>query len=107
MNSTPVRSRRRPRSPNFCSTGTASIAVSEPHEVVTVPAVSVRSAGGDRLEVVVCDGGVVRVREVQIGRREESWVEVTGGLAKGERVAVDEVTGLEDGETIDVAPETP
>jgi len=87
--------------------GTATIAVSEPHEVATVPAVSVRSAGGDRVEVVVCDGSVARVREVQTGRREDSWVEVTGGLTSGERVAVDEVTGLEDGATIDVIPETP
>lgn len=86
--------------------GTASIAVSEPRDVVTTPAVAVRSAGGDRLEVVVCDGGVARVREVQIGRREASWVEVTSGLASGERVAVDEVTALEDGAPIDVA-ETP
>jgi RND family efflux transporter MFP subunit len=87
--------------------GTASIATSEPHEIVTVPAVSVRSAGGERLEVVVCDGPVVRVREVQVGRREDRWVEVTSGLASSERVAVDEVTGLEDGATIDVAQEAP
>jgi len=87
--------------------GTASIAVSEPRDVVTVPEVSVRSAGGDRLEVVLCDGGVTRVREVQTGRREDGWVEVTSGLVSGEQVSVDEVTGLEDGATIDVAPETP
>jgi HlyD family secretion protein len=87
--------------------GTASIAVSEPNEAVTVPAVSVRSAGGDRVEVVVCDGSVARVRDVQTGRREDGWVEVTSGLTSGERVAIDEVTGLEDGATVDVAPETP
>jgi len=87
--------------------GTASVAVSEPRNVVTVPAVSVRSAGGDGLEVVVCDGKVARVREVQTGRREDEWVEVTTGLASGERVAIDEVTGLEDGTTLDVAPESP
>jgi hypothetical protein len=34
-------------------------------------------------------------------------VEVTSGLASSERVAVDEVTGLEDGATIDVAQEAP
>jgi len=87
--------------------GTASIAVSAPNEAVTVPAVSVRSAGGDRVEVVVCDGSVARVRDVQTGRREDGWVEVTSGLTSGERVAIDEVTGLEDGATVDVAPETP
>lgn len=87
--------------------GTASIAVSEPRDVVTVPAVAVRSAGGDRVEVVVCDGRVARVQEVQAGRRGDGWVEVTSGLGSGQPVAVDEVTGLEDGAPIDVTAETP
>jgi multidrug efflux pump subunit AcrA (membrane-fusion protein) len=74
---------------------------------VTVPKVAVRSAGGEGAEVVLCDGNVARIQAVEIGRRDEEWVEVTHGLKKGQHVAIDEVTGLEDGMAIDVRSESP
>ncbi len=86
--------------------GSASVAVSEPREVVTVPSAAVRDGDGERVEVVVCDSGVTEVHEVEVGRREDGWVEVKSGLSSGDEVAVDEVVGLEDGVSIDaVAPE--
>lgn len=87
--------------------GAVSIALSAPHDVVTVPPVAVRSAGGNQLEVLACDGNAVHVREVQVGRRTDQWVELTGGAAVGDSVAIDEVTGLQDGDAIELAPDAP
>lgn len=85
---------------------TVTIDVSQPHEVVTVPSVAVRSSG-EGSAVVVCEDSVAHVRPVEVGRRGEDWVEIARGLSAGQAVAVDEVTGLEEGMPIDERPDTP
>jgi hypothetical protein len=54
-----------------------------------------RGAVADGAEVVVCKDGKAEVREVKVGWRDDERVEITNGLAAGERVALDHVLGLE------------
>ena len=68
--------------------------------VPLLPAESLRGAVADGAEVAVCEAGKIELKAVQIGWRDDAHVEVTEGLAAGQRVAVDHVLGLDDGTRI-------
>ncbi|HWU90557.1 MAG TPA: HlyD family efflux transporter periplasmic adaptor subunit, partial [Kofleriaceae bacterium] len=63
-----------------------------------VPASAVRRSMVGADEVVVCDEGTARVRAVTVGRRTETTAELAHGVAAGERVVIDHVLGLEEGQ---------
>jgi len=65
---------------------------------VLVPPTALRRSMVGADEVVVCDGEVARVAAVAIGQRGEGGVEIIDGLAGGQRIVVDHVLGLEDGQ---------
>lgn len=71
-------------------------------EVVAVPHEALlRSSEGERAEVFVVDGeSRARRREVRIGARSGSLVEVVEGLDEGERVVRSNQAGLSDGELL-------
>jgi HlyD family secretion protein len=75
--------------------GTASVTVSERKGVLVVPSTAMRGAIADGAEVVVCKDGKAEVRDVKVGWRDDQRVEITEGLAAGDRVALDHVLGLE------------
>ena len=84
------------------SAATARIAIAtRPGLVVPETALRRSMVGAD--EVVVCDGNVARVSAVTIGQRSERGIEIASGLKPGERVVVDHVLGIEDGQAL-VAP---
>jgi multidrug efflux pump subunit AcrA (membrane-fusion protein) len=56
-------------------------------------------------EVVVCDGKAARIAAVTVGQRSERGVEIVDGLKPGERVVIDHVLGLEDGQGLTAAPD--
>lgn len=89
--------------PPFGLLGEAEIDVGAPHPAVVVPAAAVRNAGGDKTEVVVCRDGKASVRRVEVSARRAKIIELAKGLSAGERVATDELTGLEDGALIQEA----
>jgi RND family efflux transporter MFP subunit len=85
--------------------GVASVSSGAPHSVVRVPSIAVRSSAGGGSEVVVCGkdkrAHVVKVRP---GAARDGLVEVDGALGPADRVSVDPVIGLSDGEAIEVRP---
>ena len=70
-----------------------------------MPAVAVRRSTEGTEEVVLCAAGdaadhggiIARVRPVEVGTRTDGDVEITSGLAAGNRVVTRHVLGLEDG----------
>lgn len=67
---------------------------------VLVPATALRRSLVGEDEVVVCDGDKASVRTVKIGARAETGVELEEGVKAGEKVVVDHVLGLEDGQQL-------
>jgi membrane fusion protein, multidrug efflux system len=78
---------------------TAKVQQSKPTPAILVPATAVRaSAGASRVYVV--KGDYVEERVVTVGQSVDQSVEVTSGLAVGERVATANVPRLTDGSPI-------
>ena len=92
------------RSPPFGLLGDVTVVVGETVSVLVVPPAAVRNAGGAVSEVVACESGLAHVVAVTIGVRRDGVVELASGGTPEMRVAIDEVTGLEDGTPITEAP---
>jgi RND family efflux transporter MFP subunit len=75
--------------------GSATVTIGQRRGVLIVPALALRGAVADGAQIVVCKGARAELRTVRVGWRDDVRVEVTGGIAEGERVAVDHVLGLE------------
>jgi len=72
-------------------TANATISVAQKRGVLIAPAEAVTLFGGTRGAVnVLAANGAIEAREIQVGLRSVSQVEVTGGLTAGERV----ITGM-------------
>jgi multidrug efflux pump subunit AcrA (membrane-fusion protein) len=82
------------------SFGTVTIETRVRDGVLVVPADAMRGAVADGAEVVVCADAKSEIRAVRVGWRGDDRVEIAGGLAEGERVAVDHVLGLQTGSPI-------
>jgi RND family efflux transporter MFP subunit len=78
---------------------TAQITIAE-RPGIRVPAGAVRRSLVGEDEVVVCDGAVARVRKVAVGRRAADAIEIKDGLRIGDRVVIDHVLGLADGQAL-------
>ena len=63
-----------------CSSPTSS--------AVAVPVTTVLDSGTRRVVLIELGGGAFEPREVELGSRGDGYVEVTDGLAAGERVVV-------------------
>ena len=86
--------------------GTAAsgrIAVATRNGLRVPPGALRRSMVGED-EVVVCDGSTARVRKVSVGGRTERGVEIKDGLKAGDRVVIDHVLGLQEGQPLTAAP---
>ncbi|MGE5184178.1 MAG: efflux RND transporter periplasmic adaptor subunit, partial [Acidobacteriota bacterium] len=81
------------------SAATAQIVVSK-HPGITVPASALRRSLVGADEVVVCAGNVAHVREVDVGARSDKGVAIDKGLVAGDKVVVDHVLGLQDGQPL-------
>jgi RND family efflux transporter MFP subunit len=80
--------------------GTATVRTGERRGVLLVPAGSLRGAVADGAEIAICKDGTAELRTVSVGWRDNERIELIGGVAEGERVAVDHVLGLETGSPI-------
>lgn len=89
--------------PPFGLLGEVIVDVGTRTDAITVPAVALRNPSPEGSEVVVCEGNVARVHTVVVKERLADRV-IVEGIPAGTRVAVDEVTGLEDGVRIRVLP---
>jgi RND family efflux transporter MFP subunit len=70
---------------------------------VRVPAAAVVHQG--QLEgVFVVDDGVARLRLVRAGRVRDEQLEISSGLAQGERIVIADAASLRDGQPVQVAP---
>ena len=86
------------------SAATARIEIAK-HPGVVVPASALRRSLVGADEVVVCDGTTARVREVKLGARDDKGVAIEDGVKPGEKVVVDHVLGLQDGQPLTPASE--
>jgi RND family efflux transporter MFP subunit len=83
------------------SAATARIVIAR-HPGLVVPPDALRRSKLGTDEVVTCKGDVAKTQTVTIGARATSGVEITSGLAAGDRIVVDHVLGLEDGQKLAV-----
>jgi RND family efflux transporter MFP subunit len=67
---------------------------------IRVPATALRRSMVGDDQVVVCVGGVARVRTVKVGARRDTGVELLDGVKAGELIVVDHVLGLDDGQPL-------
>ena len=81
----------------FLGTETAATKSEPP---VTIPNSAVRTDGGSRVVFVVSGGDRVERRALRVGAAREDRVEVTSGLAPGERIVLDPPAALKDGARI-------
>ena len=75
----------------------ARITVGVHPAAVTVPAVALVPDGEAYRVYVVDSGGTAHVREVDVGARQDSLVELRHGVAAGEVVVTEGAYGVEDG----------
>jgi multidrug efflux pump subunit AcrA (membrane-fusion protein) len=66
-----------------------------------VPQKAVVWRNGENGVFAVLDG-TVSLRRVETGARQEGWIEITGGLSRGERIAVNGAGFLRDGDRVHV-----
>jgi len=85
--------------------GVARIDTGEPHAVILVPQVALRSVLGEGGELVVCGADkLAHVKKVSPGSVRDGLVEIAAELVATDRVAVEPVLGLNDGDPIAVSP---
>jgi RND family efflux transporter MFP subunit len=87
--------------------GGATLAAGQ-HSALVVPPSALRRSQDGRDQVVACAHRehevVARVKDVSVGVRGDSWVEISRGLTSGTLVVVDRSLGLEDGTRIAPQP---
>jgi membrane fusion protein (multidrug efflux system) len=82
--------------------GTAQVAAGPQHPALLVPAQAVRSRTGAEAEIIVCGSdGAAHVRRLQLGVSEGTELEVRGELAATDRVAVEPVIGINEGDKLE------
>ena len=84
--------------------GRVRVIVKHRDNAMMLPASALRGAIADGAEVVVCDQGKARVRQIQVGYRDSERFELISGLESGAQVALEHVLGLDDGAELTVAP---
>jgi hypothetical protein len=83
--------------------GTARVRFGAPRQTVVVPKEAVRTGAGAELEVVLCGAdGLAHVRRIGRGGTLGAKVEAAG-LQAGQRVVVEPVLGIVDGEALEPA----
>jgi hypothetical protein len=65
-----------------------------------VPETALRRSIVGADELVVCDGNVAKIAAVTIGQRSEHGIEIASGIKPGDRVVIDHVLGIEDGQAL-------
>lgn len=84
--------------------GEARVEVGTAANAIIVPSTAIRGSASGGSEVVRCEGGHLRVAAVELGARVGGRLEITSGLAAGQRIVPADVLGLEDGVAIEVRP---
>ena len=79
---------------------TVDIKVLSKNNVIAVPITAVFSEDGTEY-VFVVEGGKAYRREIETGDRTEEWVEVVSGLDEGERVVVEGVAKIKEGQKVE------
>ncbi|MBC7229824.1 MAG: efflux RND transporter periplasmic adaptor subunit [Actinobacteria bacterium] len=79
---------------------TVDIKVLSKKDIISVPVTAVMDEDGARYVYVVVDGKAAR-REIEVGVRSEEWVEVLSGLDPGERVVVEGVGKVKEGQRVE------
>ena len=87
------------------SAATARIVVAK-RPGLLVPETALRRSMVGADELVVCDGNVAKIAEVTIGQRGERGIEIASGIKPGDKVVVDHVLGIEDGQGLTAAGKT-
>jgi RND family efflux transporter MFP subunit len=87
------------------SFGTARVQAGAKRDAAVVPIGALRGVTGSDAELVVCGADrLAHVRKVRRGELNGSMVEIASGVTAGERIVVEPVLGVGDGEPIKVLP---
>lgn len=79
---------------------TVDIKVLSKRDIISVPVTAVLEENGKSYVFVVSEGKAVR-REIEAGVKSEEWVEVVSGLDAGERVVVEGVGRVKEGQKVE------
>jgi RND family efflux transporter MFP subunit len=93
-----------PTPPLIGSHGRVRVVVNHRQNALVLPASALRGAIADGAEVVVCEQGKARVRQVRVGYRDAERFELLSGLEPGAKVALEHVLGLDDGAELTEIP---
>jgi len=81
--------------------------LSRPSSTLRLPATALVITAGPPQAVVLGAKSTVQFRTLTLGRDHGSWVEVTDGLVRGEKVVLNPPDLLKNGETVKVVPTAP
>ena len=79
---------------------TASIVTGTRESTLTVPRQALKTSGKDSAVLVVDDADRVRLQSGPAGLQSDDRVEVTQGLAEGQRIATSQLSDLRDGDLV-------
>lgn len=74
-------------------------------DVIAIPTIAVTASADGRSVFVVDDQGAARLTKVEVGHRDAEVVEITSGLAPGDRVVTTNLLRLRDGLSVQVTAE--
>jgi membrane fusion protein (multidrug efflux system) len=80
--------------------------ICRPRNAIGIPEKAVIAYSQNHYVFAVRADSTVERREIELGERENGWVEVTAGLAEDQTIVVDGLMDLRDGDRIQVAGET-
>lgn len=73
----------------------------DPKQAITIPATAIIHRGQLTGVFVVDDAGIAHMRLIRTGKSTGNRIEVLGGLSEGERIAVDRVDAIGDGDRVE------
>ncbi len=85
--------------------GSARVQTGSKHPLLVVPVGALRAIAGDRGELVSCGpDAIAHVRVVRRGPVHDGLAEIESGVKAGERVVLEPVLGVSEGDKLEVAP---
>jgi membrane fusion protein (multidrug efflux system) len=79
---------------------TAAIVTGSRQEALVVPRQALKLTGKDNSVLLIDDADRVRIQMVRLGLQNETSVEITQGIAEGQRVATSNLSDLRDGDLV-------
>ncbi len=81
---------------------TVSIETDQHQDILRLPRQSVRSKADGSYEVMLVDGGKIKICPVNVGLKNQDWIEITDGIKAGDQVVKDASQNLAAGSRVTI-----